>query len=180
MDRRPQPSAGRFRSRVDLQFNDRPINEFSDYVDPGMKREALREARRRLNDPIMTAGAFNDALNAILTHADKLKPWTNMVETAYERLPKRERPSARFFIMSFRAGRHDYDGVLRLMPQRFAGIFALVILAYVMEASLALDKQEILRKLAKRLPHAIEDANHPIMRRHLRFCLSEYYARYGA
>ena len=179
MDRRPQPSAGRFRSRFNLQFNDRPTNELIGHVDPGMKREALREARRNLNDLTMPAKAFNDALNAILTHTDKLKPWTRLVESAYERLPKRDRPSTRFFIMSFRAGRHDYDGVLRLMPQRFAGIFALVILAYVMEAALALDKQDLLRKLVKRLPHAIEDAEHPIMREHLQFCLSEAYKRYG-
>ena len=178
MDRR-QPSSGQFRSRFDLQFNNPSNTGFNGRVALVTKREALRLARCTLKDSKITARVFNDALNSILTHSDKLKPWTQLVESAYERLSQRERPLARFFIMSFRAGRRDYEGVLRVMPKRFVGTFALVNLAYVMEAAFALDNEALVRKLAKRLPHSLEDADHPIMREHLRGCLSEFYERYG-
>ncbi len=66
------------------------------------------------------------------------------------------------------------------MPKRFGGTFGLVNLAYVMETAFALDDEELVRKLVKRLPQAIVDAEHTIiMRDHLRFCLSEVHTRYG-
>src|SRR5260221_43976 len=109
MERQPGQNGGRFRSQFDLHFSGRSLNGLRNPVDLGRKREALQSARRRLRDPIMTAEAFNDALKAILTHSGKLESWTQLVESAYERLPKRERPSARFFVMSFRSGHHDHE-----------------------------------------------------------------------
>ena len=127
----------------------------------------------------MTAQAFNDALNAILTLADKLKPWTPLVESAYERLPRHDRPSARFFIMSFRSVRHDHEGVLQLIPKRFTGEFAPVELAYVLEATFELGRTELMEKLAKRLPRAVSEAENPTMQSHLLLCLAEFLARKG-
>ncbi len=63
------------------------LMSLSGHVDLGMKREALRTARRKLNDSIMTAKALNDALNAILTNADGLKSWTQTVESSYSFCP---------------------------------------------------------------------------------------------
>jgi hypothetical protein len=80
------------------------------------------------------------------------------VETTYERLPKRERPASRFWMMAFRSRCSDHDGVLRFMPKRFAGEFALVELALVMEATFELGRTELMEKLAKRLPLAIHEA----------------------
>src|ERR1041384_5706091 len=101
------------------------------------------------------------ALNANLTHADRVKSWTKLVESAYERLPKRQRPAVRFLMISFRNSCHNPDGVLQLMSKNFTGEFALVELAYAMEASFELDKRELIQKLARCLPGAISKASRP-------------------
>ena len=61
-----------------------------------MKKEALGLARRLLKARTIAAPTFAQALNAIFTLADSVKPWKSLVESAYERLPKRQRGSVRF------------------------------------------------------------------------------------
>ena len=70
-------------------------NELDGLVGLGMKKDALALARRILKTKSASADEFGNALNAILTHADKCKPWAPVVGATYERLPKRaQRPSA--------------------------------------------------------------------------------------
>jgi hypothetical protein len=52
------------------------INELQGCVPLGMKREALKLARRTLKQAEITKKDFGDALNAILVHANKCKPWS--------------------------------------------------------------------------------------------------------
>jgi len=46
------------------------LDELGGFVKLGMKREALKLARRTLKQADVTAKAFNDALDAVLTLAD--------------------------------------------------------------------------------------------------------------
>jgi len=144
-----------------------------------MKREALRLARDELKSCRMTAEKFNEALNAVLTMSDRLSSWMQRVESSYERVPKSRRAAARFYLISFRASLGDHEGVLRLMPKRFAGPAALVELAFVMDAALSLNRKDVVLSLTRRLPRAIEVAEHPMTRAHLLLGLSEIFARDG-
>lgn len=153
--------------------------EMDGFITLGMKEDALRLARLNLEQNTVTVEKFNDALNAIQVFADKTRPWTAVVESAYEHLSKREKPAVRFLMMSFYNASPNHEAVLRLKPKRFTGKFALVELAYALEATFALDKTEIMGTLARCLPRAINEADHPIMQARLLLCHAEYLARRG-
>jgi hypothetical protein len=155
-------------------------SELDGLVGAGMKKEALALARRLLKDPALTAPSFADAVNAILTFADSVKPWKPLVESAYERVPARKRGSVRFWIMSVRDACHDYEGVLRLVPKRFTGEFALQELIWAMGATFETNNKELMRKLAVRLPRVIDQAEDPATQAVLCVCLAEFCAREGA
>jgi hypothetical protein len=153
--------------------------ELDGLVGAGMKKEALALARRLLKTPIVAAPEFADAVQAILILADKVKSWKPLIEAAYGRLPKRERGSVRFWLMSVRDVCHDHTGVLRLAPERFTGKFALQEAVWAMEAALALGTNRVIRLLGARLPRLISRAEDPVARAQLLLCLSEFYAREG-
>jgi len=114
-----------------------------------------------------------------VTLADKLKSWTRLVKSAYEHLPKRQRSPVRFIMMSVLNGCGDYDAVLHLLPKHFTGEFALVELAYAIDATFELGNTELMDKLAKRSPDAVRKAEHPIMKSRLLLCLAECLVRAG-
>lgn len=143
----------------------------------GTKSERLRRARHALKQCPIAAASFNEALNEILTFERRRQKWTPLVEDAYRRLLKRERPAVRFMMMSFRSSCFDHAGLLRLMPHRFTGEFALVELSYVLDAAFALENMNLARKLAGRLPRAIRCAEHSCMKGWLLMFLSEICAR---
>ena len=135
----------------------------------GLSRRADEERGVGLGAPLLkartiAAPTFGQALNAIFTLADSVKPWKSLVESAYERLPKRQRGSVRFWIMSIRNGCHDNEGVLRLVPKRFTGEFGLLELMYAMDAAFGKNRKDVVRKLALRLPRAINQAECPLTR----------------
>jgi hypothetical protein len=153
--------------------------ELDGLVGAGMKKEALALARRLLKAPIIVASEFAVAVHAILILADRVKPWKRLVEAAYERLPKRKRGSVRYWIMSARDACHDYEGVLRLVPKRFTGEFALEELIWAMEATFETNNEELMRKLAVRLPPLIDHAKEPATQAVLCLCYAEFTARQG-
>jgi tetratricopeptide (TPR) repeat protein len=145
----------------------------------GMKHEALRLARRNLYRNPIASQEFNDALNAILTLADRTKPWATAVEAAYERLLKRDRALVRFWMISFRSSTGDYKGVLRLTPKRFSREFSLMELAFAMEAAFDLHDIEVMEKASRRLRAVINQADNPMTYSLLLLCLAEYLGRKG-
>jgi hypothetical protein len=154
-------------------------SELDGLVRAGMKKEALRLVRRMLKSPTVREPAFSDALGTILSVADKVKPWKALVEAAYERLPRSDRPKVRFWMMSIRSSSKDYAGVLSLVPKRFTGPWALLELITAMEATFETNNKELMRQLALRLPRAIEQAEFPWTQARLCLCLAEVCAREG-
>jgi hypothetical protein len=154
--------------------------ELDGLVRAGMKRDALALARCLLKAPTVAAPTFGDALSAILTLADSVKPWKPLVEAAYERVPKRQRGSVRFWLMAIRESCHDYEGILQLAPKRFAGDYALLELLWAMGASFETNNKELIRKFAVRLPRAMDQAENPDTQAMLCLCLAEVCAREGA
>lgn len=155
------------------------LSELDGFVGAGMKKEALQLARQLLKAPRITAPTFAQALNTILTLSDTVKPWRALVETAYERVPKQSRGAVRFWIMSIRNACHDHEGVLRLVPKRFGGEFALLELLYAMDATFATGDKNMMRKLARRLPRPIDRATNPETQAMLWLCVAEVCMREG-
>lgn len=145
----------------------------------GMKTDALKLARRYLRDSPINARLFNGALNAIMTLADKTKPWVKTVETAYDRLPKREQPAVRWLMMAFRSACRDHAGVLGLVPKRFTREFTLEELQCAMEAALELNDKKLMDKLVGHLPRYAKTPNAPLTQFQSSLCFAEYLARKG-
>ena len=144
-----------------------------------MKKEALALARRLLKAPTVTGPVLADAANAILTLADKVKPWKSLIESAYQRVPKQKRGSVRFWIMAIRDACNDHAGVLQLAPKRFTGEYALLELLWVIVATFETNNKDLMRRFAVRLPLAIHQAKHPVTQAMLCRCLAEFCAREG-
>lgn len=175
---RPRPENNpRQKSHEEHQAS--PIGELEGFLNLGMKHQALRLVRRTLESPVITADRLNDALDAILQLAGKLKPWTRLVESAYARLRKREHSAVRCSMIAFRNNSGDNEGVLQLMPRRLSAELEPTELAFYIEAAFALDKTNAVKSLAKRLPGAIRENDDPITRSLLILCLAEVNARKG-
>jgi hypothetical protein len=144
-----------------------------------MKKEALALARRLLKAPVVAAPEFADAVEAILILADSVKSWKPLIEAGYERVPKRQHGSVRFWLMAVRDTCHDHAGVLRLAPDRFTGKFALREAVWAMKAAFALGSDRLIRFLGARLPRLISRVDDPLTHAQLLLCLSEFYAREG-
>ena len=144
----------------------------------GMKRETLRLARRTLKETMITPESFNAALNAILTLADRLKPWAALVESAYARLQNGRQKSANSWMLSFHCCNHNYEAASRFIPRRFGGV-EFSELGFAMEAALAVGERELVEKLAKRLSHLVRMAEDPVTQAQLLDLLAEYHTRKG-
>jgi len=155
------------------------LRELDGFLSLGLKSEALCLARRTLKETSITADSFNAVLNAIFTLDTRPKRWLPLVESAYARLPKRSQRSVCLAMMSLHSCNQDYEAVSRFIPRRFGGDVGLSELAFAMEAGLAVGKMDQVEKLARRLPHALKVAEHPLMQAQLRHCLAEYHARRG-
>jgi lipopolysaccharide biosynthesis regulator YciM len=155
------------------------LDELAGLSGLGMEREALSEARRTLKSRDMTSDDFNNALNIIHTHADKCKPWTPVVEAAYERLQKRDKQAVRRSMLYFYCSSRNHEAASKYIPRRFAGEFDITELAFTCETWLELKRMDELDKLAKKLSRTFKVAKHPSMLPHLKGYLGEYYARKG-
>jgi len=135
--------------------------------------EVLRIASRTLEGKRIGASEFGAFLNGVLTHTENPEGWKTLILSAYKGLNRHCNPTTRFLMMSFYSTIRDDPGVLGLMPRRFCGTFALIEMAYAVESALALKNTGLVTKLSLRLPRAVRDADHPIMKSHLRSLLVE-------
>lgn len=145
----------------------------------GMKHEALKLARRTLKQTHIAEKDFGEAVNAILVHANKCKPWTPAVEGAYARLSKRDKQAVRHWMLYFCSASKNYESGIKFIPRQFVGEFDLTELAFTCEIWLRLNRMDEMDKLAKKLSRAIGQAAYPLMRTMLARHLGEYYARKG-
>jgi hypothetical protein len=145
----------------------------------GMKKDALALARRVLRSKSVSAKEFENALDAILTHADRCKPWKTLVESAYARLSRRDQKAVRFLMLSFCASSGFYEDASRFIPQRFDGAFGLLEMVFAVHTALATGETALAKKLTKLLPRAIKEAPHPMMKSLLFEALGESQARDG-
>jgi hypothetical protein len=155
------------------------LDELGGFVKLGMKREALKLARRTLKQADITAKAFNDALDAILTLGDKCKSWMPVVEAAYAHLPKSDKQAVRHSMLYFYNSSRNHEAAGKFIPRRFVGEVNLMELALTCKTWLELKRMDEMDKLAKILSRTIKETEHPFMRTQLSECLAEYYTRKG-
>ena len=153
--------------------------ELDGLISAGMKKEALALSRRFLKARTIAPSAFARAVRAILVFADDVRLWKRLVESAYERVPRHQRASARFWMMSICIACFDNAGVLRLVPKRFTGERASQELLWAMQATFETGRKELMRKFARRLPGFICRVDDPQTLALLLLCLSEFSAREG-
>jgi hypothetical protein len=166
------------RGALDPQPAFTTTTELDGLIRAGMKKEALALVRRLLNEPSVATPTFAEAAMAILSLVGRADRWRAQMESAYERMPKRQRRAARFWLLSIRHGCLDHEAVLRLLPRRFTGKFASLELAWALEAAFATNNEPLLRALAPRLPRVLRRASHPTAKSQLwlglaRCCLLE-------
>jgi hypothetical protein len=161
------------------ELHSQPTSELNGFVEMGMKREALKLARRILKKIDISTVDFRDAMQAILIQADNYKLWTPVVESAYARLLKHDKHIVRPYMLYFYHSCKNYEAAAKFVPHRFVGAFDTKELAFACETWLELNRMDKMENLAKKLLWAIKEVDVPFMRTHLAKCLAEYYARKG-
>ncbi len=163
----------------DKMSKDPAARELEGLLGIGLKDDALGMARRAFKKPVISADLFNAALDVVLTCVARPKSWTKLIDSAYARLSKRGKQAAGFLMLAFHGGIPNHEVAQRFLPKRFNGPLGLAELAYAMETMLALDRMNEAEKLAHKFPHAIRQAQHPMMKAMLRNLLADYFARSG-
>jgi hypothetical protein len=117
---------------------DPEVRELDGFCALGMKRDALRLARRILNRPRLSAEAFNSAVFTPLMFSNRLGPWKPRVEAAYDRVAKRHRAGVRHTMLTFAVQVDDFQRAGQFLPRRFSTTCALLDLAFAMQVKLNL------------------------------------------
>ena len=83
------------------------------------------------------------------------------MESAYERVPETSARACAVLDHVVSNECHDHEGVLRLLPKRFTGEFALLELIWALEAAFGTNDEALMRNWPQRLPRAIDQAELP-------------------
>lgn len=88
------------------------LSEMQGYEEIGMRREALRIARKILRRRMVTAEEFQEAVFILLTIQSRIKQSVGMVECAYQRLSTADRKRVRRVMLSFYCSVGDHSKAL--------------------------------------------------------------------
>jgi hypothetical protein len=148
--------------------------ELDGFIGLGMKTEAFRLARQHLKGETINPAIFTEALNAILTLADAIKPWRLLVETAYQKLSQRGKRQVRFMMLSFYCSLDDDEAAYRFIPRRFVGPIWPAELMFAIDILLALDRVEEAKPLVRKAINTVDALPNPEGRAMLTNCIASY------
>ena len=83
-----------------------------------MAREGLTISRWLLKQRPIPAQVFDDALNAILVHADRLKPWRGVLEKAFASLTSASQRQVSRTMFRFYIALPDWSAANHLVPEK--------------------------------------------------------------
>ncbi len=162
------------RRRVKKSPLDPILNELKGCAELGLHREALRVARRILNQSTITVARFEAAMGAVLVVGNRLSRWRKTVGEGYARLSPSEQRRVRFWMLSFYHAAEDYRSAGQFIPEKFRGPFDLVELAFAWDIWLALKDEQSLARSFDMVVEEAAQAGHPETRGHLYACLGDY------
>lgn len=155
------------------------LTELEGYNGLGMKKNALRLAKRLLRNPNITVAQFEAALLTLLSTVTRLKPCRTGVEKAYARLSAKAQRRARYWMTCFYHSVGDYATARRFLPKRFNGPWGLMELSFAWDIWSELDDKESLRKHSRLMADGAACADCPFMQSVLLARLGDYFLRTG-
>ncbi len=155
------------------------LTELEGYNGLGMKKDAVRLAKRLLRNPNVTVVQFETALLTILSTVTRLKPCRPGVEKAYDRLSMKAQRRVRFWMLSFYHSARDYATASRFLPKRFNTPYGLTELGFAWDIWSELDDKESLRKHLGLMADGAACADYPFTQSMLLASLGDYFLRTG-
>jgi hypothetical protein len=152
----------------------RGLDEINGYADLGMFAEALLAAQELLQQPHVSAEAFETSINMVLSGADDLISWENSVRLAFHRMTGAGRRRNAYLMLWFYAACENYARAVHFIPGKFSGPFAMVNLLFAMNTYLGLKRLDKAQRLVPRCRRAARVASHPEMRKMLSQVLADY------
>ena len=104
----------------------------------GMHDEVLRIVDRMLSYKSCPPRLFNEAVFALLAHADHLDGWTKKVETAYTAMSLRNSRKCRYAMLSLYHSLRDYQKALEFLRVRFSRFTSSLEWVFALDTFLAL------------------------------------------
>lgn len=153
--------------------------ELEGYNGLGMKKDAVRLAKRLLRNSGITDAQFEAVLHTLLSTVTRLKPFRSGVEQAYARLSAKAQRRVRFWMLSFYHSLHDYATANRFLPKRFNTHHGLIELSFAWDVWTELDDKESLEKHLKLMVDGASCAEYPFTRSMLLASLGDYFLRTG-
>ena len=157
--------------------NKAQIDELEGYQQLGMEAEVLALCRKWLVENHFDGTIFFAVLHAILAHADRLSSWRQLIDSAYQRLPRSCRRESRCLMLSYFCCISDYETAETFLPRRFTGHIILEELSYGLDIMLALNRLREASHLAAKCLHAISQSLDPVVCGLLELSLANYFAR---
>lgn len=155
------------------------LTELEGYNGLGMKKDALRLAKRLLRNSDVTDAQFEAALLTILSTVTRLKPCRPCVEKGYARLSAKAQRRVRFWMLSFYHSAGDYATARRFLPKRFNGPWGLTELGFAWDIWSELDDKESLRRHSKLMAEGAACAGYPFTQSMMLASLGDYFLRTG-
>lgn len=92
------------------------VTELDGWIELGHARQALLSARLLLKQPL-DGQQFAKAIEAVLIHANRLKPWREKIESAFQHLKPQARQSSRSPMFQFYVALSDWKAAARFLPR---------------------------------------------------------------
>ncbi len=168
--------------------NDRPagrghsdpvLTELEGYNELGMKKDAVRLAKRLLRVHDITDVQFKAALQTLLSLDARLKPSRAGIEKAYARLSAKAQRRVRFWMLSYHHSTKNYLAAKQFIPKRFNGPLGLIELAFAWDVWSGLDDKKSLQKHFKIMTAGADAASDPFTHSVLLASLGDYFLRTG-
>jgi len=153
------------------------VTELEGLVGLGMKKDALRLARRCLTTSAVNSDTFSEALRTILTLADTTRLWRPLVDAAYQKLSNRGKRAVRPWMLFFYSAVNDHAAASRFIPDRFAGPIWPAELVFAIDTLLALDRLDEAQPLVRKAIRALAFLPHSDGRAMLISSIAAYHSR---
>lgn len=95
------------------------VDQMDGYSEIGMRREAIRIARRLLRLRPMDAGIFIRTVAVVLTVHESLRQWRGIIEDAHSALREADKRGVRESMLGFYYSVGDFEAAARFIPIRY-------------------------------------------------------------
>jgi len=163
------------RCATDAKNTNPLINELSGYTELGRRRKAHALACRILEKDPLSIEEFSEAMST-LSIQSLMKKLTGLVESAYTRLPSKEKRKVRFWMLCFYACIENFEKALPFATRNPADAGDLM---FSLQTFTVMNKKTEAARLARKGLRMLSNTDDPFDQNSIRAGLTDYFFKNG-